>query len=389
MNLAMTDPVNGDEPDPQTTVPATVSDERTDFLVWMPLRTGVVLIASSTITAISVAAVAALVSVFGATAAQSFIAVARFGLGVAADANWLLPTLFAAILAVLAILAGQNFIGLHEHDVAANRRRLAAASWIIAGVATATLFLSFLSLAAPETAPRHLWASTLITALIVSAAFWGGDIVLRSPQQQLIVLATTEEDLQRRIDATPGSHEHRRPWLRLTVSLTGLALAATIAASAFVLLASALLPAQVGGEMADLPILVCFCGGAAVGGSLQASLISQMRDNTITRWGALLSAGPSTLIALAPLGVIGASLPASSATRASVIAILGAYTLPILSAFAPRTVWRGWTPRGGLDGLRLRRFRRRHQRLQQQRQRIELAARAKRQHEGWRVRRGM
>ncbi|MBT1618122.1 hypothetical protein KK090_02520 [Curtobacterium flaccumfaciens pv. poinsettiae] len=384
----MSDAVNGDEPDSQTTVRATVSEVRTDFLVWMPLRTGVVLIASSTITAISVAAVAALVSVFGATAAQSWIAVARFGLGVAADANWLLPTLFAAILAVLAILAGQNFVGLHEQDVAANRRRLVAASWIIAGVATATLLLSFLSLAAPETTPRHLWASTLITALIVSAAFWGGDIVLRSPQQQLIVLATTEEDLQRRIDATPDPHEHRRPWLRLTVSLTAFALTATIAASAFALLAGVLLPAQEGEILADLPILICICGGAAVGGSLQASLISQMRDNTITRWGALLSAGPSTLIALSPLGIIGASLPTSPTTRASVIAILGAYTLPLLSAFAPRTLWRGWTPRGALDGLRFRRFRRRHQRLQQERQRIELASRAKRQHEGWRVRRG-
>ena len=385
----MTNRANGDEPDPGTAIPATVSETRTNVLVWMPLRTGFVLVASSTITAISVAAVAALASVFGATAAQSWIAVARFGLGVAADANWLLPTLFAAILAVLAILAGQNFVGLHEHDVAANRRRLAAASWIIAGVATATLLLSFLSLAAPEAEPRHLWASTLVTALIVSAAFWGGDIVLRSPQQQLIVLATTEEDLQRRIEATPDSHEHRRPGLRLMVSLTALAITATTAATAFELIVGVLLPAQAGWTLADLPIVICICGGAAVGGSLQASLISHMRDNTITRWGALLSAGPSTLIALAPLGITGASLPTSPTTRVSVIAILGAYTLPLLSAFAPRVLWRGWTPRGALDGLRFRRFRRRQERLQQERHRIELASRAKRQHEGWRVHRGM
>lgn len=346
----------------------TAAEARADFLIWMPLRAGAALVASSALVAVSIAALAAAATSLGATAEQVWKAATSLGLGVAADANWLLPTLFASILAVLAILVGQNFTDLPEPDADTNRRRLAAASWIIAGTAVGSLALSALSLANPSSEPRHLWASGIVTALIVASAFYGGTIALGSPEQQLHVIANSEADLQRHIQATP-IHEHDRPAVRLFASLGLTAGAATCLAVGFAAVGTWIVIGRPAEDLASFAALAAICAVTACGGAAQAALIAQLRDNTITRWGSIVSAVPSTLIAMVPVGVLGASLPASPTGRIDVIAILGAYVVPLLMAIAPRSLWRGWTPRGGLDGLRLRRFRVREHRLECQRRR--------------------
>lgn len=372
---------------PHTPGPIAGPEFATDSLIWMPLRTGVALVTSTVLTAISVAVVAASASVLGATASETWAAVTQLSLEVAADANWLLPTLFAAILAVLAILVGQNFVDLHEQDAAVNRRRLAAASWIIAGIAMATLMLILVSLAAPGSGSRHLWASTLVTTLIVSAAFWGGVIVLGSPQQQLSVLANTENDLEQRIEATPPQHESGSPWLRLSLSLGALVFCAALVAGGVIAVAGIFESTHSQWDLLDFLVICCICVAAAIGGTLQSALISQARDSSIRWWSELLATGLSTLVAVAPVGVIVASLPSSPSVRITVFGLLSAYTLPLLGAFVPRRMWRGRSLRGGLDGLRFRRFRHRQQRLCRERGRLELALRAQQLHRGWRTRR--
>lgn len=380
----MTDRPIGGVSGPESPTAAPGTDAR--LLQRMPLRAGLALAGSSALVGISAAAVAAAASVVGSTAAQTWAAMTRFSAGIAADSSWLLPTLFAAILAVLAILVGQNFVELDERDAAANQRRLVAVSWVIAGASTATLVLCFVSLAAPGSTSGHLSASTIVTALIVSAAFWGGSIVLGSPEQQLHVLSNTAGDLQQRLNGIPGPNRHGRPWLRLTSSLVVLALAAALTSVVFTATAGLFArPTEAG--FLDLIVSSCICAVVAIAGTLQAAFISHARDSTISWWGELLSAGPATLVAIAPVVVIGVSLPASPFTRHTLIAILGAYSLPLAAAIAPRTLLRGWTPRGGMDGLRFRRLCRQQQQVELQRRRLKLAQRAQQQRHGWRVRR--
>lgn len=357
--------------DPDSSAVSPDSDMSRGFLVWMPIRAGIALVTSSSLSALLIASTAAAGTATGSTAPSIWEATTGLGVEVAGDANWLLPTLFAAILAVLAILAGQNFSDLSEQDRNANRRRLAAASWVIAGTAVATLALSFVSLANASSAPRHLWPSSIVSALILAAAFWGGSIVLGSPQQQLQVLANSKQDLDRYIRATPIEHEHGRPVLRLIVSLGTLAVTATTIAGALAAVATTLVSTLRPTPVEEFGVTVLISAGAACGGAVQTALISQLRDNTATWWGGLLSAGPSALIAVAPVVILGSSIPNPPLARAEVMAVLTAYALPMIAAFAPRRLLRGWTPRGALDGLRFRRFRKRERRHERERLRLE------------------
>lgn len=336
---------------------ATASDARPVSLVWMPIRVGAATSIATTIVLL-LATTMAITLAPNRDADRYFATIAAAGADASADASWLLPLLFGAVLAVLGILIGQSFSEVPPTDADVNRRRLAAACWVIAGIALTNFALSILSLADPEHRPTHTWAVSVATFLIVVASFWVGSLVFGQAEQQLRLLHKSIAGLDALRNAIPAANVSARPGRRMSLIAMGTILASLLVATAVVAILSACigLPGSQGWfPTAGLGVV------AALGGCAQACLIAQIRDGSAQTIRGVVGAVYSTAIAASPIAVIVAGLTHQVRPLILVVIVgfLIAYSIPIISVFLPRSVFRGWTLRGGVDAVRFRSLSRR------------------------------
>ncbi|MDF2696863.1 MAG: hypothetical protein K0S65_5246 [Labilithrix sp.] len=195
---------------------------------WMPVRAGLTISASFAMICVSVTAASLTPA---ANAPDGMLgAVGDLAEVLVDDSAWLLPLLFGAVLAALAVLVGQSFTGLPPADVDVNRRRLAAMCWVVAGVAVADLVVVAIGAALRAALAPHVWAVTVASALIVASALWVGSVVFGPPEQQLRVLAHTIDEAERDAARIPPANRSGRPWLRLLTSAAATSATAAILA---------------------------------------------------------------------------------------------------------------------------------------------------------------
>lgn len=336
-------------------------------LDWMPIRAGLVITVAaatctiiSTLTVLSIAARRDPLQYRGAATALADAMIA--------DSSWLLPLLFGAVLAVLAVLVGQSFSDIPSIDADLNRRRLAVSSWILAGLGLANWTLCMLSLLGPSAASAHLWSITIATVLLTAAALWIGSFVFAPAEQQLRVLANTERDQFQRLRSLPAHNEIAHPWRRVLLIAVA-AITLSTAAGVIAILVSA--PGRALLIEGRWLLLLVPALGASIAGCLQAVLISVQRDSSVRPLFGEVNAMLFTAIAVFPVLVVVLRGHPTSAARLVLTTLLVAYLLPIVTAYLPRTFAHGRSFRGSLDGFRFRSIRRRIARTAQRRSRLE------------------
>ena len=332
---------------------------------WMPVRAGLTISASFAMICVSVTAASLTPA---ANAPDGMLgAVGDLAEVLVDDSAWLLPLLFGAVLAALAVLVGQSFTGLPPADVDVNRRRLAAMCWVVAGVAVADLVVVAIGAALRAALAPHVWAVTVASALIVASALWVGSVVFGPPEQQLRVLAHTIDEAERDAARIPPANRSGRPWLRLLTSA-----AATSATAAILAVGLVVVVMSVEGRWGGFGVVGSLAVWSAVlasAGCLPAALAAALMQSSERAWqGAAWSAAFAVTTVALPIGAIAST---QGLVFNTLLPLAAAYALPtLLTLMGPRTWLRGHTLRGGVDAVYAKVLRGRLRSLREERRRL-------------------
>lgn len=332
---------------------------------WMPVRAGLTISASFAMICVSVTAASLMPA---ANAPDGMLgAVGDLAEVLVDDSAWLLPLLFGAVLAALAVLVGQSFTGLPPADVDVNRRRLAAMCWVVAGVAVADLVVVAIGAALRAALAPHVWAVTVASALIVASALWVGSVVFGPPEQQLRVLAHTIDEAERDAARIPPANRSGRPWLRLLTSA-----AATSATAAILAVGLVVVVMSVEGRWGGFGVVGSLAVWSAVlasAGCLPAALAAALMQSSERAWqGAAWSAAFAVTTVALPIGAIAST---QGLVFNTLLPLAAAYALPtLLTLMGPRTWLRGHTLRGGVDAVYAKVLRGRLRSLREERRRL-------------------
>lgn len=303
-----------------------------------------------------------------------------------ADTAWLFPLMFGAVVAVLALLIAQSFVGLPGGEAELHGRRLAAACLVIAGLTLALLVVVALGAVNHRTLVPHLLSVSLAAALTAGTALWLATVVFGSSDQQFRILGHHLDDLNRLVDAIPRSAAVASPISRLILTAT----ASTVVAAMVGVIGcfAALQPRQVAGQstltFTDLGAATALALVIGVVGTALAAMAAYLRDSAATGWGGVAVA---TLYSAATVAAPAASFVAeqlhSGARPPLFVLILVPFVGPVaVAAIVPRNAFGGRTVRGAVDAIRLRHLTRR--RVQVRAARVALAqVRAPSSHRGW------
>lgn len=317
----------------------------------MPLQVGGIIVTTTAVTLVGITSLVAWIVGFGRprNAYAAFCDVAET---VVTDAAWFMPLLFGVVLAILAVLFGQGFTDVDDERADVNRRRLAAASWIVAGVAAGVFLVAAVGAIGRRELAPHLWSVTAATCLVAGAALWVGTVVFGSVQQQLRVNGHTIEDTFRQLVAVPRSNRSQSPLRRFVAGVSGVTGVSTVLALASYWTAS--LGAETAAPALQLGALLGLAAAASAGGGVLALFAAYFRDSTIKGWPGWLTAFTFAIF-FAGLPVSGflRSVSWNEATGPVALMTSVAFIAPMLSVFLlPRTWLRGFTLRGALDCLR-------------------------------------
>lgn len=302
------------------------------------------------------------------------------------DAAWLFPLMFGAVVAVLALLVAQSFVGLPTGEADLHGRRLAAACLVIAGLTLALLVVVALGAVDERTLVPHLLSVGLAAALTAGIALWLATVIFGPSAQQFRILGHHLGDVNRLVDEIPRSANVAWPIRRLILAVT---VSTVAAAMVGVLGCSAVLqPRHVAGQIAltvaDLGAAIALALLVGVVGTALATMAAYLRDSAATAWGGVAVA---TLYSAATVAAPAASFVAerlhSGAQLPLFVLVLVPFVGPVaITAIVPRNAFGGRTLRGAVDAIRLRYLTRR--RIQLRAARVALTqVRTPSSHRGW------
>lgn len=327
----------------------------------LPVRAGAMVSVSTcaTITAVTQSAVA----VAARLADKSFWSAAgTLGEGVVADAGWLLPLLFGAVIAILALLLGQSLTGTDvDDDQDTRRRRLAASCLLLAGAAMAVLSTAVVGAVGRGDILPRLWSISIAVALVVGSSLWLATVVFGPLQQQFRILGHTLADLDAQRSRLPVHSARRSPVLRFAAAVGSSAVTATVLAVLGFAATSEAAEAETSlwtptfiAAITGLALLIAVLGSAFA--LMTAYIDSSFAQPAVGRITAVCYAAVS-------LGwpAFGLAFGSAGDTRPAVVVLcLTAYLIPLMLAVAiPRRSRSVLSLRAAVDGVRLRALHRR------------------------------
>lgn len=340
----------------------------------MPLRTGGIILATTTIAVVGLTGTASWI--VGdrrlAEASRAFVDIAAT---VVADAAWFLPLLFGVVLAILAVLFGQGFTEIDGDRADVNRRRLAAATWVVAGLAVAVLVIAAAgAIGRAELAP-HLWSIAVTTVLVSGAGLWVGTVVFGPAQQQLRVTRHAITDTATRLATVPRENRSLKPAGKMTVVALMVTAVSALLAFATLWVVPSKLPT--GAWWPAASSLLGLAAAASAGGTVLAAFTAYFRDSATRHWQGLLTALVFVVLFVG-IPILGSfrSVVWGGAEGPVVVMISVALAAPVLSVFLlPRGSLGGFTLRGSLDAARGRFIAGRLRKARRERDRLEALVR--------------